>query len=196
MNAERCAQLGKADVFVDKAFLKIFCDFSLGLAQSSEFPFRIYILECSGPRGEKVWYCGIVHFSGLRQRLKAHFEGKACHYTKVYPAQKLVYLWTAPTEAGEAYMYYEMLRRMDANTAWKLGGFTQTSSNPSRLDCLLAEQARRGMCELCFNCGQKRFQGEHLRLRKCPYPLRGVEYECPVAGCSGKLLVTSRGHAE
>jgi len=23
-----------------------------------------------------------------------------------------------------------------------------------------------------------------------------VEYECPVAGCSGKLLVTSRGHAE
>ena len=128
--------------------------------------------------------------------MKAHFEGKACHYTKVSPAQKLVYLWTAPTEAGEAYIYYEMLRRMDANTAWKLGGFTQTSSNPSRLDCLLAEQARRGMRELCFNCGQKRFQGEHLRLRKCPYPLRGVEYECPVAGCSGKLLVTSRGHAE
>jgi hypothetical protein len=85
---------------------------------------------------------------------------------------------------------------MPPNCAWMLGGFTQTSSKPSRLDCLLAEQARRGMNELCFNCGQRRFAGEHLRLRKCPFDLRGVEYECPAPACKGKLLVTSRGHAE
>ena len=26
----------------------------------------------------------------------------------------------------------------------------------------MVEQARRGLCELCLNCGQKRVQGEHL----------------------------------
>ena len=196
MDAARCAGLLKTDAFSDKGFLKSFKDFDLGLTQNSDLDFRVYILECRGPRGEKVWYTGIVHFSELRKRMKKHFEGGYCHYTTVYPAQKLVYLCPAPTEAAEAYIYHEMLRRMDPNCAWKLGGFTQTSSKPSRLDCLLAEQARRGMRELCFNCGQRRFQGEHLRLRKCPHALRGVEYECPVVHCSGKLLVTSRGHAE
>ena len=196
MDSSRCAKLTREDVYVDKQFLKDFTDFNLGLEKNASFEFRIYILECKGPRGEKVWYCGIVHFSELRARMRKHFEGLTIHYTKIYKAVGLVYLWTAPTEASEAYVYHEMLRRMDANSAWKLGGFTQTSSRPSRLDCLLAEQARRGMCELCFNCGQRRFQGEHLRLRKCPHPLRGVEYECPAEGCSGKLLVTSRGHAE
>ena len=83
---------------------------------------------------------------------------------------------------------------MPANCAWMLGGFTQTSSRPSSLGCLVTEEARRGMNELCFNCGQRRFQGEHLRLRKCPYSLRGVEYEC--SKCNAKLLVTARGHAE
>ena len=52
------------------------------------------------------------------------------------------------------------------------------------------------MKELCFNCGQRRFHGEHKRLQKCPFALRGVEYECPKPGCHAKLLVTSRGHAE
>ena len=144
----------------------------------------------------------------MRARLKKHFEGQSIHYTKAYPAQKLIYLCTAPTASGEAYLYHEMLRRMPPNQAWKLGGFVQTSSRPSNLDCLLAEEARRGMNELCFNCGANRFRGEHLKLRKCPFPLRGVEYKCPLADkprtcqcgvehrCSGKMLVTSRGHAE
>ena len=196
MDAERCAQLGKRESFVDKGFLKDFDGFKLGLIENFEDPIRLYMLQCRGPRGEKCWYVGMVHISRMRERFKKHFQGCSIHYTKVYPAQKLVYLCTAPTEAAEAYLYHEMLRRMPPNTAWKLGGFTQTSSNPSRLDCLLAEQARRGMHELCFNCGADRFKGEHLRRHKCPFPLRGVEYECPQAGCPGKLLVTSRGHAE
>ena len=196
MDAESCAKLCKADVYHDKAFQRMFPGFELGLKEDSEFTFRVCILECKGPRGEKVWYCGIVHWSGLRERMRKHFGGQDIHYTKVYPAQKLVFLWTCPTEAGEPFAYHELLRHMSPNSAWKLGGFTQTSSHPSRLDCLLVEQARRGLCELCFNCCQKRFQGEHLRLRKCPFALRGVYYDCPVDGCSGKLLVTSRGHAE
>ena len=196
MDADRCAQLGKRDAFVDKGFLKAFSGFSLGLVENFDDPIRLYIMECKGPRGEQVWYVGMVHFSEMRSRFKKHFQGESIHYTKVFPAQKVVYLCTAPTAAGEAYLYYEMLRRMPANMAWKLGGFIQTSSKPSRLDCLLAEQARRGMHELCFNCGADRFKGEHLKLRKCPYALRGVEYECPQDGCPGKLLVTSRGHAE
>ena len=54
MDVGKCAQLGKADVVQDKAFLDIFRDFDLGLARNSDFPFRIYILESRGPRGEKL----------------------------------------------------------------------------------------------------------------------------------------------
>ena len=196
MDAESCAKLDKSSTYHDKGFQKLFPSFEFGLEKNSKFQFRVYILECKGPRGEKVWYCGIVHWSGLLERLRKHFGRQGSHYTKVYPAQKLVFLWTCPTVAGEPLAYYEMLRHMSPDSAWKLGGFVQTSSHPSRLDCLMVEQARRGLCELCFNCGQKRFQGEHLRLGKCPFTLRGVEYACPVEHCSGKILVTSRGHAE
>ena len=136
MDAASCANLGKRDSFVDKGFLNEFADFKLGIVENFDDPHRLYILECRGPRGEKVWYVGMVHFSQMRQRFKKHFQGDSIHYTKVYPAQKLVFLCTAPTSAGEAYLYYEMLRRMPPNMAWKLGGFTQTSSKPSRLDCL------------------------------------------------------------
>jgi hypothetical protein len=183
----------------------VYCDKSLtedgfvvSLTEDIGHRFRVYVLLCRGPRGERCRYVGIVHTSELRHRMRKHWglvTGGA-HYTKMYPPQKILYLMTAPTEAAEAYVYFELLRAMDANKTWMLGGWVQTSSNPSRLDCLLAEQARRGMKELCFNCGQRRFEGEHKRLRKCPFTLRGVEYECPRQGCQGKLVVTSRGHAE
>ena len=127
-----------AHVYLDKQSLG--SEFKLGLTEDVNLPMRVYVLQCRGPRGVKVWYVGILHVSELK-RFRKHWAGEACHYTKVYPPEKIVLLWPAPSESVEAYVYFEMLRRMPANQAWRLGGFTQTSSNPSRLDCLLAEQA-------------------------------------------------------
>jgi hypothetical protein len=170
-------------------------DFRLGLVEDVSLPFRVYVLECRTSRGALCQYVGIVHFSELRQRWERHWAGKV-HYTSVYPPQRVLLLWPASTEAAEAFVYNELLRGMGANETWKLGGWTQTSSNPSPLGCLVTEQARRGMKELCFNCGQRRFEGEHKRLRKCPHALRGVQYTCPSKECRATILVTSRGHAE
>jgi hypothetical protein len=186
------SELLKPHTYIDKA---LGGDFKVSLVEDASLEYRVYVLECRGPRGEKLKYVGFCHFSELRHRMRKHWDG-AVHYTKMYPPQKILYLWPAASEAAEAYIYYELLRSMGPNETWMLGGFVQTSSKPSRLDCLLAEQARRGMKELCFNCGQRRFEGEHKRLRKCPFALRGVGYGCPVAGCKGALIVTSRGHAE
>ena len=81
MDAERCAQLGKRESFVDKEFLKEFPGFSLGLIGDFNDPIRLYILGCRGPRGEKVWYVGMVDSSEMRARLKKPFEGATSQRT-------------------------------------------------------------------------------------------------------------------
>ena len=205
MSASGVVRLGASPAIDSLLPSMVFCDKSLtddgfvvSLTEDIGHRFRVYVLLCRGPRGEQCRYVGTVDRSELRNRMRKHWGLVAggAHYTRMYPPLKILYLMPAPSEAAEAYVYFELLRGMGANQAWMLGGWVQTSSHPSRLDCVLAEQARRGMKELCFNCGQRRFAGEHSRLRKCPFAPRGVEYECPMQGCAGKLVVTSRGHAE
>ena len=88
------------------------------------------------------------------------------------------------------------------NSARRIGGWVQTSSNPSPLGCNVTEKARRNMKEKCFNCGVDRSCKSHTardtgRIEyKCPHPLRGAEYVCSNKECGCKIIMTTRGHAE
>ena len=165
--------------------------------------FRIYIIECkAGHGGPPAYYVGISEASALRKRLEKHWAGTGAHFTKMNTPQRVHLIWPAALKSAEAYAYYAMVKILPPNSARRLGGWVQTSSNPSLLGCNVVEQARRNMKEKCFNCGVDRFCKSHTvkvngRMEyKCPHPLKGAEYACPKKGCGAKILVTTRGHAE
>jgi predicted GIY-YIG superfamily endonuclease len=162
---------------------------------------RIYIIECYPQPGKlgPCWYVGICHRSEIKQRLAKHWSGTAAHYTRMNKPKEIQMIWPASNKATEAYAYYALLDTLPPNSARRVGGWTQTSHNPSRLGCAVTEQGRRCMREHCFNCGECRFNGSHKTkengkvMYKCPKPLRGVDYHCE---CGKAILVTTRGHAE
>ena len=176
----------------------------LGLAEDISNKYRIYIIECKAGQsgGPPVYYVGICEASELRSRLEKHWAGSGAHFTKVNKPQRVHLIWPAAPKSAEGYAYYAMLETLPPNSARRLGGWVQTSSNPSALGCDVIEQARRNMKDKCFNCGVDRYCKSHTtrvngRIEyKCPHPLRGVEYACPNKACGCKIMVTTRGHAE
>ena len=164
--------------------------------------YRIYIIECEPQPGNlgPCFYVGIAHVSEIRERLEKHWAGTAAHYTKVNGPRRIHMIWPVSNPATEAYAYYALVESLPPNSARRVGGWTQTSHNPSRLGCAVVEQARRSMKGTCFNCGENRFNASHKTkdernrtVYKCPKPLRGVDYKCE---CGKGILVTTRGHAE
>ena len=103
-----------------------------------KWPFRVYCLLCENSR----YYVGLAPKDDIKDRLEKHFQGKACHFTTFFPAKKILLLQAAPDTAAEAYLYYAMVAQKEkiadnGHIIPAVGGWTQTSSNPSPLSSLL-----------------------------------------------------------
>ena len=156
---------------------------ALGLASSSEGPYCVYVLRCG-----EVYYVGIDFWADASERIRAHFRGEGSDFTKHYPPTKVCMFLRVMSRAAEAYVYYALL---DAKPDTLVGGWTQTSWNPSPLVCLLTREARANLQGRCFNCDQK----QHFA-KDCP---RGAGcqktcwYPCKARGCGERVYITTRG---
>ena len=114
----------------------------LGLEKDFEADVRVYILRCDGG----AWYVGIAHKNWIGRRIQQHFSGEGgAHFTLRFRPSKVALVWPAHMRAVEAYVYFTLLETVPAGNCHRLGGWTQTSSNPSPLVGLLVREARRGL---------------------------------------------------
>ena len=163
----------------------------LGLSDRLEslgFPFRVYALECQAPHGQlgPYIYVGIAHANKIGDRLKGHWKGGATHFTDEHRPKKVLLVYPAANRAVESYVFHAFLSLQCSGRLHTLGGWTQTSSDPSRLARQQFEQERRNLLSRCFNCGA----GDHLA-KDCKKPLEGIAYPCP--NCGTEIVVSSRG---
>jgi len=160
----------------------------LGLVALLSFPFRVYALECQAPHGQlgPYIYVGIAHASKIGDRLKGHWKGGATHFTDEHRPKKVLLIYPAANRAVESYVFHAYLSLQCSGRVHTLGGWTQTSSDPSRLARQQFEQERRNLLSRCFNCGA----GNHLA-KDCKKPLEGITYPCPK--CGTEIVVSSRG---
>ena len=167
----------------------------LGLDPSLDFEFRVYVLECEVPAGcsGPYFYVGIEHKSRIRDRLLQHFAHKGSHFTKYHKPKKVHLLWPAANTAVEGYVYLSLLSTMRQESVAKLGGWTQTSTEPSPLANMMFKQQWRLMRQVCFNCGDKNHWATD-----CKKPLQGVTYRHTCQWCStvNRVVITSRGQSQ
>ena len=158
----------------------------LGLVSNADFEFRVYVLECAPLRGESepTYYVGVQHKTKLEERLRKHMTGNGADYTKAHKPQGVAFVMPAEHRAAEAYVYYALMSELPAKSVQRLGGWTQTSVNPSPLVRLLGQEARRNMHGKCFKCG-----GDHYA-RECIGAPEAAPYPCKT--CGEVLRVTAR----
>ena len=169
----------------------------LGLALDESFGFRVYALECQPAKGDTgpYIYVGIAHKDNIGKRIRVEWEQKrsncgerAADYCMQHKPKRVLLVWPAPNRAVEAYVYFALLAlQSDKGRVHSLGGWAQTSVNPSRLQLQQYEQGRRLLRCRCFNCG-----GSHL-VYECKKPLEGITYPCPSPTCDVEIVVSSRG---
>ena len=154
-----------------------------------KWPFRVYCLLCENSR----YYVGLAPKDDIKDRLEKHFQGKACHFTTFFPAKKILLLQAAPDTAAEAYLYYAMVAQKEkiadnGHIIPAVGGWTQTSSNPSPLSSLLIKESKWMLGSYCTRCGSQ----QH-RSHKCKNAPATCWYECKNKDCGKKMFLTSRG---
>ena len=154
----------------------------LGLRGAPEDEIAVYVLQS----GDK-YYVGAVERCYLKVRLAKHAEGRGAYWNKVNVPDGVVYVMPVPHRAAEAYVFYALLAKLPAKSLQRLGGWTQTSVNPSPPARLLAQEARRNVHGLCFACGS----GDHFQF-ECSKPPEAAPYPCKQ--CGAVLKVTCRGH--
>ena len=154
----------------------------LRLNDQAHWKYSVYILECAG----NCYYVGVESRDKLATRLKAHWEGRGADYTRRRKPTSLVLLQSAPNTAVEAYAFYALLATMPAGSVARSGGWVQTGVEPSPLQHLQFEQARRQLTGRCFNCGHSGHKAA-----KCPKPLQGFPYVC--LQCGRAWTLSSRG---
>jgi len=167
----------------------------LGLETTSstwKWPFRVYCLFCWGNH----YYVGIATLRDIKDRLAKHFNGTACHFTTMFPAQEILLLQAAPSRAAEAYLYFAMVALKEKITANGritpvVGGWTQTSSKPSPLSCLLIKESKWMLDSYCFVCGSHRhWSADH---KSCKEAEATCWYECKNDACGKKMFLNTRG---
>ena len=120
----------------------------LGLKGDVEDEFRAYVLQA----GDK-YYCGVEERRFLKQRLNKQLHGKGADWNKKHKPLGVAYVMPVPHRAAEAYVFFALLAKLPAKSLERLGGWVQTSVNPSPLARLLAQEARRNVLSKCFTCG-------------------------------------------
>jgi hypothetical protein len=157
----------------------------LGLVRNFDCLWRVYILACEGGRK----YCGIEHRSDLERRMLKHMRGEGAEYTRKHQSIGVLLCWPVPTRAGEAYVFAQMLELQSAHGQLdRIGGWVQTSVNPSPLQRVVFEEQRRQLRNRCFRCGLAGHYDE-----ECRKPREGAPYRCP--GCRKEVIITSRGQS-
>jgi hypothetical protein len=143
----------------------------------------VYVLGCGD-----VYYVGIDFAPDVCSRIRAQFRGEGAGFTEHFRPTRVSLMLSAPSRAAEAYVYYALL---ESKPDVLIGGWTQTSWNPSPLVCLLTREARANLSSQCFGCGQK----AHFA-RDCPSEGRQTKtcyYPCKAKGCDHVMYLTSRG---
>ena len=171
------------------------CMPKLGLATNLDFDYRVYVMGCTPPPGcsGPYYYVGIEHATRVGDRCVQHDEQRGSHFTKEHAPTKLHLLWPAANTAVEGYVYLALLSAMRQDSVAKLGGWTQTSAEPSPLTEMMFKQQWRLMRQVCFNCGEKNHWATD-----CKKALQGVTYRHTCNFCSkvNRVIITSRGQSQ
>lgn len=155
----------------------------LGLDDILDAPFRVYVLRCL-----MAFYVGWAKTEDVRQRICDDFSAAGAGFTKRFPPTEVCLLWPARNAAAEAYVYYALL---EVKPESFVGGWTQTSWNPSPMVHLLTREARCNLKGTWFTCHK---QGHTAA--DCPRGNSDVKtcfYPCKAAGCTSKLHLTTTG---
>ena len=121
----------------------------LGLVSDAAYPLRVYVLLCRGGR----FYVGIAPRGDVRKRIRSQFAGDGSHFCAINKPQGVLMVWPAASEAIEAAVFYGMQRALGISDFRKLGGWTQTSANPSPLVVMQMKESGRQLSNRCFACG-------------------------------------------
>ena len=160
----------------------------MGLKHDCSYPFRVYVLLCAGSR----YYVGISPVGKLEGRIQKHFAGCGAHYCRVHKPQVALMVWPALLESVEALVYFTMQQKLfqgGKGDCGRLGGWVQTSSNPSPLCVMQCEQTRRQLLGKCFVCGDGRHSAGSPSCSGAEN--KTVLYRC--GECSAYVTIDSRG---
>ena len=163
----------------------------LGLERNLDCSHSVYILKCS-PQilgGPFCWYVGLS--DDVKKRLMDHFAGKGAQFTREHPPISIELVWPVSSEAAEAYAFFAMAKKLPQTAVLegRLGGWTQTVSNPSQLSKLMLQDAHRMLKSKCLACGlPDQAAGDAVCKKKIPD-------SCPItcSNCSETLMVTPLG---
>ena len=114
----------------------------LDLSGDAQLPFRVYVLRCA-PRhtgGPPTLYVGVEHRSHIARRVQSHFMQRGAHFTMAHKPVDVAVVWPVASRAAEAYVFYALMESLPLCSveSGRLGGWTQTQSDPSRLQNLRA----------------------------------------------------------
>jgi len=140
----------------------------LGLVMDMKLPFRVYVMACE-PRswgGPKTVYVGIANRSQIARRIQTDVgQGpSAPHFCQTYAPQYILGVFPAASRAVEAFAFYALAanRSERSLSCGALGGWTQTSTDLSKLSKLNLERERRMVAARCLKCGSEE-QGHNTK---------------------------------
>ena len=157
----------------------------LGLEARASYPLRVYVLRCRGG----CTYVGISPKGVVRERIAKQFAGEGSHFCDVNRPIDILMTWPAASAATEAAVFFGMQEHLGLSDYRKLGGWTQTSANPSPLVVMQMTQSGRQLQNRCFNCGRS----HHAKYKDCPGSNLDCSYTCMV--CKAKNNISSRGQS-
>lgn len=161
---------------------------AINLATDLSLDFRCYALGCEGD----AIYVGVAPVAELKARIQKHWNLLATHFTTKHPPLELLGIWCAATRAAEAFLYFSFLGHFPHKL---IGGWVQTSSNPSPLILLQQREARSNMLGRCFTCSSSSHFAVDCPKKKderlCWYPC-SAHVPTPSICCE-RIYLNSRG---
>ena len=135
----------------------------LDVSGDAQLPFRVYVL-CCAPRhtgGPPTLYVGVEHRSHIARRVQSHFMQRGAHFTMAHKPVDVAVVWPVASRAAEAYVFYALMESLPLCSveSGRLGGWTQTQSDPSRLQTFVLQREWRMLTRRCLDCGRNTGQG-------------------------------------
>jgi predicted GIY-YIG superfamily endonuclease len=162
----------------------------LDLSGDVLLPFRVYVLRCA-PRhagGPPTLYVGVEHRSHIARRVQSHLAQQAAHFTLAHKPVDVAVVWPVASRAAEAYVFYALMESLPlcAVESGRLGGWTQTQSDPSRLQTFMLQREWRMLTRRCLDCGSS----QHWAGAGQCVP-KALAYPC--SSCGSTVRVRSNG---
>ena len=113
-----------------------------------------------------LWYVGISPRKSIADRIKKHFSKEgATAFTRRNRPTSIELLWPAATPAAEAFVYYALLEAFGASVVYenRLAGWTQTATEVTSLEHLLADREARMLQDRCLTCGLKGYYADVMK---------------------------------